>query len=93
MSKEVIARASEIINAKAGYIGGGMRGYAAVSLIDENGYPSTATVTIATADGINQLTFCTSKDRNFITRVTRLYCIFWDKPCTAQTNHTEYFSF
>jgi len=71
MSKEVIARASEIINAKAGYVGGGMEGYAAVSLIDENGYPSTATITIATADGINQLTFCTSPDRNFVTRAVK----------------------
>jgi len=71
MSKEVITKASEIINAKTGYIGGGMEGYAAISLIDENGYPSTATVTIAKADGINWLTFCTSCGRNFVNRAAK----------------------
>jgi hypothetical protein len=30
-----------------------MEGYAALALIDENGYPTASTLTIAKADGIN----------------------------------------
>ena len=47
MNQEVIARVEELINAKTGYIGGGMEGYASISLIDEHGYPTTSTLTIA----------------------------------------------
>ena len=71
MSKEIIQKAEEIINAKTDYIGGGMEGYAALSLIDENGYPTTSTLTIAKADGINWLTFCTSLSRNSVKRINK----------------------
>jgi general stress protein 26 len=37
-----------------------MEGYATIALIDENGYPTASTKTIAKADGIKWLTFCTS---------------------------------
>ena len=69
MNEQVIAKAEEIINAKTGYIGGGMEGYAALALIDENGYPTASTITIAKADGIKWLTFCTSPDTNKIKRI------------------------
>jgi len=71
MSNDVIVKASEIINSKTGYIGGGMEGYAALSLIDENGYPTTSTLTITKADGINWLTFCTSPTRNSVIRIKK----------------------
>lgn len=64
MSKEIIAKAGEIINSKTGYVGGGMEGYAALALIDENGYPTASTLTICKADGIKWLTFCTSLGRD-----------------------------
>ena len=69
MNREVIARAEEIINSKTGYIGGGMEGYAALALIDENGYPTASTLTIAKADGIKWLTFCTTLDDNKAKRI------------------------
>jgi general stress protein 26 len=69
MNQEIIAKAERIINAKTGYIGGGMEGYATLSLIDENGYPTASTLTIAKADGIKWLTFCTSLGRNSVKRI------------------------
>jgi general stress protein 26 len=69
MSQETIAKAGEIIGAKTGYIGGGMEGYAALALIDENGYPTASTLTIAKADGIKWLTFCTSLSRDSVKRI------------------------
>ncbi|MCL1913524.1 MAG: pyridoxamine 5'-phosphate oxidase family protein [Eubacteriaceae bacterium] len=70
MNQEVIEKANEIINAKTGYIGGGMDGYATLALIDENGYPTASTLTIAKADGIKWLTFCTSPDSNKAKRIS-----------------------
>jgi len=55
----IVARANEVINSKTDYIGGGMEGYAVVSLIDENGYPTSSTMTISKADGINWVSFIT----------------------------------
>jgi general stress protein 26 len=71
MNQEVIKKANEIINAKTGYIGGGMEGYVALALIDESGYPTASTLTIAKADGINWLTFCTSLDTNKVKRINK----------------------
>jgi general stress protein 26 len=70
-NQEIIAKAAEIISAKTGYVGGGMEGYAALSLIDENGYPAASTLTIAKADGIKWLTFYTSPDRNSVKRIKK----------------------
>ena len=71
MNKEIIAKAEEIINSKTGYIGGGMEGYAALGLVDENGYPTVSTLTIAKADGIKWLTFCTSLSRDSVKRINK----------------------
>jgi len=57
MNQNIIARADEVINAKTDFIGDGMEGYAVLSLIDEDGYPSSSTVTISKADGIRWMTF------------------------------------
>ena len=71
MNQEIIKRAEEIINSKTGYIGGGMEGYAALSLIDENGFPTTSTITIVKADGIKWLTFATSPGSNKTKRIEK----------------------
>ena len=71
MSEKVIERASELINAKAGYIGGGMEGCAVISLIDEDGYPTSSTFTIAKADGIRWITLATDPDSNKARRIAK----------------------
>ena len=69
MNQEVIARAGELINSLAEYRAGGMEGYAALSLIDDGGYPSATTFCITRADGINWLTFNTATDREYAGRI------------------------
>jgi len=71
MNQEAIKRANELINSMAEYKMGGMDGYAALSLIDENGYPSTTTFCITKADGINWLTFNTATDRPYAKRISK----------------------
>ena len=71
MNQDIIKRSGEIINAKTGYIGGGMEGYATLALIDENGYPTASTLTIAKADGIKWLTFNTSLTRESAKRINK----------------------
>ena len=71
MNQKIIERAAEIIASKTGYIGGGMKGYAALALIDENGYPTASTLTIAKADGIKWLTFNTSLSRDSVKRIQK----------------------
>ena len=73
MNQETIKRAGELINSKAGYKDGkGMSGYAALSLIDDNGYPSATTFAITKADGINWLTFNTAVDgRPYAERISK----------------------
>jgi len=71
MNHEVIKRASELINSMTEYKLGGMEGYAALSLIDDNGYPSATTFSITKADGINWLTFNTATDRPYAERINK----------------------
>ncbi|MCL2420697.1 MAG: pyridoxamine 5'-phosphate oxidase family protein [Defluviitaleaceae bacterium] len=71
MHQEMIARAAKVIASKANYIGGGMEGTCVLSLIDENGYPTASTLTIAKTDGINWLTFATSPDSNKAMRIQK----------------------
>ena len=70
---ETIKKASDLINSKTGYCGPieGMSGYAVLSVIDENGYPTASTNTISTADGINQVTFLTGMASNKVTRLQK----------------------
>lgn len=71
MNQKNIKRAGEVIASKTGYIGGGMGGYAVLALIDENGYPTASTLTIAKAEGINWITFNTSPDTNKVRRIQK----------------------
>ena len=85
MSNEVVTRAGELINLKAGYKDSkGMSGYAALSLIDSNGYPSATTFAITKADGINWLTFNTALDRPYAERIRKN-----NKACVC-INSSEY---
>ena len=68
---KTVARANELINSMTEYKLGGMEGYAALSLIDENGYPSATTFCITKADGINWLTFNTATDRPYAERIRK----------------------
>ncbi|MCL2842842.1 MAG: pyridoxamine 5'-phosphate oxidase family protein [Oscillospiraceae bacterium] len=69
MNQNIIKRAGEVVASKANYVGGGMEGYAVLSLLDENGYPTASALTIAKADGINWMTFATSPDSNKAQRI------------------------
>ena len=71
MNQEMIKKAGDLVASKANYVGGGMEGYAVLSLIDEGGYPTASTLTIAKADGINWLTFATSPDSNKAKRIEK----------------------
>jgi len=71
IKNEIIKKASEVINSKTDYIGGGMEGYAILSLIDDQGYPTSSAVTISKADGINWLSFITHIGREKAKRVAK----------------------
>jgi len=71
MDRDIIAKATEVIQARTGGIGGGMEGYATLALIDENGYPTASTLTISKADGISWFTFLTSVGSNKARRIRR----------------------
>jgi len=71
MNQDVIKRASELINSMSEYKLEGMDGYAALSLIDDNGYPSATTFCITKADGIKWLTFNTAVDRPYAERIRK----------------------
>ena len=72
MNQNITTRASEVLNSKQAVVGGGMEGYAALSLIDENGYPSATTFVIVKSDGINWLTFATGvEERPYAKRINK----------------------
>jgi general stress protein 26 len=71
MNQGIIARAAEVIQAKSGYIGGGMEGYCVLALIDEDGCPSASTLSISKADGIKWLTFLSGLKSNKAKRISK----------------------
>jgi len=71
MNQETIKRAGAVIASKDNYVGGGVEGYAVLSLIDEQGYPTASVLTIVRADGIKWITFATSPDSNKATRIAK----------------------
>jgi len=71
MNQDGISRAEQIIMSKTDYIGGGMEGYCALALIDENGYPSASTLSISKADGIKWLTFLSGLESNKAKRISK----------------------
>jgi general stress protein 26 len=71
MNQEILKRASGVINSKKDYIGDGMGGYAVLSLIDDNGYPTSSTMTISKADGIKWLSFLTDTNGRKAQRIAK----------------------
>ena len=65
MNSEIIAKAEEIINEKAG------AGYATIALIDEDGYPTASTYGIVKVEGIKRLTFATSFSGDIVRRINK----------------------
>jgi len=78
MNEKILARASEVINSKKDYIGDGMGGYAVLSLIGEDGYPASSTISIAKADGVNWITFFTDTVGTKTSRIAKC-----DKACVC----------
>ena len=58
-SKEIIARAGEIIAQNTG-----SKGHCVLALLDENGCPTASTISPAKAQGIEWITFCTGLEAN-----------------------------
>ncbi|MDF2888569.1 MAG: pyridoxamine 5-phosphate oxidase-related FMN-binding protein [Lacrimispora sp.] len=56
MNEEIIAKAREIIISKTI---GEDKGYCALTVIDIDDFPTTSTISVSKADGMNWLTFCT----------------------------------
>ena len=77
MNSEIIAKAEEIINEKAG------EGIATIALIDEDGYPTASTYSIVKAKGIKWLIFATSFSSDIVKRINKCsrasVCINSDK--------------
>ena len=65
MRERMFSRAGEIV---AQRMGGGNRGFCTLALVDADGYPAMTTISIAKADGIKWLTFCTSLHANSVLR-------------------------
>lgn len=64
MNEELIKRAGEIIEQNTVCGADGKEPYCIISLIDENGYPTSSTITASKADGINWIAFCTGLESN-----------------------------
>lgn len=68
MNTEIIAKANKIIEEKTV---GGDEGFCALTLIDLDDYPTTSTISVSKADGINWLTFCTGFGSDKTKRIER----------------------
>ncbi|MGI6653503.1 MAG: pyridoxamine 5'-phosphate oxidase family protein [Christensenellales bacterium] len=66
-NQKVIARAGEIIAQKAG----GGSADCVLALIDEHGYPTASTISVAKSDGINWITFSTTAGNNRTKRIKK----------------------
>ena len=82
MSQKVIARAEEIINSKTAAVN--MGAGVTLSLLDQEGYPTTSTLSISKADGIRQITFGVGLSSNKARRALQCshasVCVFDDNP-------------
>ena len=80
MNEKVIAKVGEIIKSKSA--AENMGAAVALSLIDNEGYPTISAVSISKSDGIRQITFCTTMDSNKAKRAEACnrasVCIFDD---------------
>lgn len=70
---EIMKKAADLIQSKTNYCGPieGMSGYAVLSVIDAEGYPTSSTNTISTAEGISQVTFLTGMSSNKVKRLEK----------------------
>lgn len=68
---EAIERAAKIIEAKQDYIGEGMDGVVVLTLIDEDGYPTSSAASISKAEGIAWMSFLTDVDSNKVSRLLK----------------------
>ena len=66
MNEKVIARAAEIVAKKCGNAG-----YCTLALIDIDGYPTAATISVSKAEGIQWITFCTGLGSNWAKRIEK----------------------
>ena len=62
MENKIIAKAEAIIKSKTAEVNMGVG--VTLSLIDQDGYPTTSTLSISKAEGIRQITFGSSLDSN-----------------------------
>ncbi len=56
MNEDIISKAAEIVASKTG---GGNECYCVLAVIDQDGYPTTSTISASKAEGLNWITFCT----------------------------------
>ncbi len=63
MEQTAILKAAEIIAAKTGN-----KGYCTLALMDSDGYPTAATISVSKADGIRWVTFCSGVESNWARR-------------------------
>ena len=66
MNEASIARAAEIVAEKCGNAG-----YCTLALMDADGYPTAATISVSKAEGIQWITFCTGLGSNWVKRIER----------------------
>ena len=74
MNREAVTKVSDFINKRVDYTPHGvpgMDGYVILTLIDENGYPTSSAITISKADGLNWMTFLTSLDSSKAKRIAK----------------------
>jgi general stress protein 26 len=80
MNQAIIKRAEEIVKSKTAAVN--MGAGVTLSLLDHEGYPTTSTLSISTADGIRRLTFAVGIDSNKVKRAKECnrasVCIFSD---------------
>ena len=69
MDKTAISLANELINARTDYVGDGMDGYVVLTLIDDQGFPTSSTITLSKAQGTNWLSFLSTTDTNKALRI------------------------
>ena len=66
VNEKSIARAGEIVAGKCGNAG-----YCTLALIDTDGYPTAATISVSKAEGIRWIAFCTGLGSNWAKRIEK----------------------
>jgi general stress protein 26 len=66
MNEKIIAHAAEIVSKKCNNVG-----YCTLALIDIDGYPTAASISVSKAEGIEWITFCTGLGSNWAKRAEK----------------------